>query len=184
MAAACCSILRSSRCGEYYKNSLANYLVVASTLLLAHGRDRVPEPSRNVACIGRVGRGVARSCWWAPHPQQECSTIHTTVGCFLRHASCYLHVCAVVSFCLYVLLIGVIFMLSSCCQSAVLSVCVCLLLMFQFVSAVASTLMSSRPFYCFPRLSLHMLSIRLSSGVLHCCSSDCRLVLYILIHLL
>ena len=38
--------------------------------------------------------------------QQDAAPCTVTVGSFRRLASCYLHVCTVVSFCLYILLIG------------------------------------------------------------------------------
>ena len=159
MAAACCAILDLAAAeNTVYKSMLAKTSYTANCFYSAARVRRLHRQGR-AGCYPVMLMGTTL--------QQDVAPCTVTAGSFRRLASCYLHVCTVVSFCLYILLIGfsscyhhvfsqpflcvcvsfcvvislTSFMLSSCLRS-LFQFCI---LVFHVVSAMASTLMSPRP---------------------------------------
>ena len=98
MAAACCSILDLAAAeNNVYKSMLAKTSYIANCFYSA-ARVRRSHRQGRAGCYPAMLMGTTL--------QQDVAPCTVTVGCFRRLASCYLHVCTVVSFCLYILLIG------------------------------------------------------------------------------
>ena len=98
MAAACCAILDLAAAeNTVYKSMLAKTSYTANCFYSA-ARVRRSHRQGRAGCYPVMLMGTTS--------QQDAAPCTVTVGSFRRLASCYLHVCTVVSFCLYILLIG------------------------------------------------------------------------------